>query len=206
LFNCFFICSTYIFSLSTTILRRRISGALNASKETQKAAELVSQNTIYNHPSINKLATFIVTLVSDPDSILAVVNKTDAIEEMIGRYVVGLEHPIGAGSPSNGVTVLITGTTGNLGSQILEILLKDNTISKIYALNRTAGDVRKRHADRFKDKGFSVDLLLSPKLVLLEGDITQKNAGLEKDVYQEVWILLVIWSIFNPKFLGGTAA
>ncbi|KAF4610095.1 hypothetical protein D9613_010628 [Agrocybe pediades] len=174
-------------SLSTTILRRRISGALQANKETQKAAELVSQNTIYNYPSIEKLANFIITLIADPASVLASVSRTDAIEEMIARYSIGLEHPISAGTqPANGTVALVTGTTGNLGSQVLEILIKDNSVTKVYALNRASGDAKKRHADRFKDKGFNVDLLSSPKLVLLEGDITQKNAGLEKDVYQEL--------------------
>ncbi|KDR79161.1 hypothetical protein GALMADRAFT_277673 [Galerina marginata CBS 339.88] len=173
-------------SLSATILRRRMVGALQANKETQKAAELVNQNTIYNYPSIEKLSVFLVALVVDPDSVLATASKTDAIEEMITRYTVGLEHPIPTGTTGNGTVALLTGTTGNLGSQILETLLRDPSVRKIYALNRASGDALARHADRFKDKGFEVSLLSTDKLVFIEGDMTQKNVGLQKEVYDEL--------------------
>jgi len=178
-------------SLSATILRRRIVGALQADKETHKTSELISQNTIYNNPSIDILSTFLVALITDPDSIKAASSKTDAIEEMIARYNIGLEHPVHLGGhAANGRQVLITGTTGNLGSQILETLLRDSSVRKIYALNRASGDPRKKHTDRFADKGFGSALLSSEKLVFLEGDATQKGLGLPKEIYDEVLFIV----------------
>jgi long-chain acyl-CoA synthetase len=74
--------------------------------------------------------------------------------------------------------VFLTGTTGLIGSYLLRILLQNNC--KVYALARSrdsknAGE-RVVEALRFWDEG-----VLSSKhgnLVILEGDITQKNLGL----------------------------
>ncbi|KDR77645.1 hypothetical protein GALMADRAFT_1326492 [Galerina marginata CBS 339.88] len=173
-------------SLSATILRRRMVGALRINKETQKVAELVTENTIYSYPSIKKLSTFLGALVFDPRSVFTTTSRTELIEEIITRYTVGLEHPIPATTIASEAVVLLTGTTGNLGSQILETILRDPSIQKIYALNRASGEARARHEDRFKDKGFEVNLLSSEKLIFLEGDLTKKDLGLQKEVYGEL--------------------
>ncbi|PPQ80241.1 hypothetical protein CVT25_003501 [Psilocybe cyanescens] len=173
-------------SLSSTILRRRIVGALQATKETQRAAELIAQSTIYNYPSIEKLTTFLLALIKDPESVLAATSKIDAIEEMIAKYNVGFQKPTSSGAATDAASVLVTGTTGNLGSELLAALLRDSSVKRIYALNRPSKDVRARHVERFEDRAFDSGLLSSDKLVFVEGDITQKNVGLEKDLYQEL--------------------
>ncbi|KAF8955032.1 acetyl-CoA synthetase-like protein [Flammula alnicola] len=173
-------------SLGATILRRRIVGALQSDEDTAKAAEFVSQNTIYQHPTIESLSEFLVATVIDPDSVKASANRSDVVEEMIAKYNTGLSAPISAGVAANGTQVLITGSTGNLGSQITETLLRDPSVTKIYALNRVSGNPLSKHTERFTDKGFDTGLLSSEKLVFLEGDITQKNLGLSKEVYQEL--------------------
>lgn len=173
-------------SLGATILRRRIVGALQSNKETSKAAEFVTQNTTYNYPNIENLAAFLIATVIDPESVKTVTNRAEAIEEMIAKYNIGLSAPISAGIAKNGTQVLITGTTGNLGSQILEILLRDPSVSRIYALNRVSGNPLAKHVDRFTDKGFDTTMLKHQKLVFLESDIAQKGLGLPQETYKEV--------------------
>lgn len=173
-------------SLGATILRRRIVGALQADKDTYPAAEHVNQNTIYNHPSIEGLSEFLVAIVVDPTSAKAAPSGKDAVNAMIAKYTAGLEAPVSAGTPANGTTVLITGTTGNLASQILETLLRDPTVSKVYALNRPSGKPKAKHVERFTDKGFEVQLLETDRLVYLESDVAQPQLGLSDEVYQEV--------------------
>ncbi|KAH9476002.1 putative NRPS-like protein biosynthetic cluster [Psilocybe cubensis] len=173
-------------SLSSTILRRRIVGALQSNKETLKASEMIAQSLVYNYPSIEKLSTFLLGLIRDPDSNLVTTSRVDAIEEMISKYNVGFQKPLLSGTPENSATVLLTGTTGNLGSEILAGLLKNEAVKKIYALNRPSKDARARHVARFEDRGFDVGLLSDDKLVLLDGDITKKHIGLEQGRYQEL--------------------
>jgi hypothetical protein len=207
----FFIASLLIFfsfffffnlSLSATILRRRIIGAMH-TKETQKAAKLIDQVTIYNNPTIDKLAAFISGAVTDPEHFALTTNKTEIIEAMIEKYSAGLSAPISvngrSGPPSHDAVVLLTGSTGNLGAQLLESLLRDPRVKRVYVLNRPSSgskSVQDRQAERFVDKAFDTSLLASERLVFLEGDALQKNLGLSDNVYDEVGFASGLsWSI-----------
>ncbi|KAF8190188.1 acetyl-CoA synthetase-like protein [Pholiota molesta] len=110
--------------------------AICSSKEWT-GREFVTQNTIYNYPTIESLAGFLVATVIDPDSVKAVANRSEIVEEMIDKYNIGLSTPIAAGVAKNGTQALITGTTGNLGSQIMETLLRDDSVTRIFAVNHS---------------------------------------------------------------------
>ncbi|KAH9475986.1 putative NRPS-like protein biosynthetic cluster [Psilocybe cubensis] len=178
-------------SLGATILRRRIVSAMK-NDETLKASQLVSQSTIYNNPSVEKLAKFLVGIIADPDGFVLSSNRVDAIDAMINKFSTGLSAPVqqlGAGNVDE-VVVLLTGSTGNLGAQILEALLRNSRATRVYALNRASGmntkTLKERHVERFVDKGLDITLLESPRLVLLEGDASQKGLGLASEVYDQL--------------------
>lgn len=165
--------------------------------ETLKASQLVSQSTIYNNSSVEKLAKFLVGIIADPDSFVLNSNRADGIDLMISKFTTGLSEPIqsdAAGAikkPVDAAVVLLTGSTGNLGAQILEALLRDSRVSQVYTLNRASSgskSLKERHVERFVEKGLDVALLESPRLVLLEGDASQKKLGLVSDVYDQVSI------------------
>ena len=91
-----------------------------------------------------------------------------------------------------GMVVLLTGSTGNIGSHILEALLRDSRILRIYAFNRPSPrqpevSLLDRHRERFEDKGFDKALLASEKLVFLEGDASQDDLGVSPLVLNEVY-------------------
>ncbi|KAG6899435.1 hypothetical protein C0993_010310 [Termitomyces sp. T159_Od127] len=193
------ICSKYPHSaeksLSATILRRRIAGALHGSKEnsTVKAAENITQNTVYTYPSIEELTTFLVKLVADPEGYKGGKNAQAQIEMMIEKYSAGLESsPVstsGAFTVPKNKVVLLTGSTGNLGSQILAELLLDPSVEYVYALNRAAtgsASILERHTERFVDKALDVELLRSDRLVFVEGDTTMLRLGLSDEVYNKI--------------------
>ena len=90
------------------------------------------------------------------------------------------------------MVVLLTGSTGNIGSHILEALLRDSRILRIYAFNRPSPrqpevSLLDRHRERFEDKGFDKALLASEKLVFLEGDASQDDLGVSPLVLNEVY-------------------
>ncbi|KAF9477786.1 acetyl-CoA synthetase-like protein [Pholiota conissans] len=179
-------------SLSATILRRHIVGAMQ-TKETQKAAQHVTQVTIYNNPSIDKLAAFISSAVADPEHFVLTTSKVDTIEAMISKYSFGLSVPTApsndAGPLQDGTVVLLTGSTGNLGAQILESLLRNPKVKMVYALNRRSSgpkSVRERQTERFLDKALDTSLLATERLVFLDGETSQKNLELPNSVYDEV--------------------
>ncbi|RDB20216.1 Non-canonical non-ribosomal peptide synthetase FUB8 [Hypsizygus marmoreus] len=179
-------------SLSATFLRHRIVGALRSSSDlvTQKAAQNLEQNSVYSFPVIKDLAAYIAELTSNADGLSNKVEGKVRIEEMIEKYAAGLPGPADVSSHTPvgkcPPVVLLTGSSGNLGSQILATLLEDDRIEKVYAFNRRstgAPTILARHVERFKDRGLDVSLLESKKLVFLSGDTTQPDLGLDRGQY-----------------------
>lgn len=85
--------------------------------------------------------------------------------------------------------VLLTGSTGALGSHILGELLKSDGIKKIYALNRkSVDDLHTRQAAAFIERGMDGQLkaLLSERLTIIEGDTSVDGMGVDKQMYDEV--------------------
>jgi thioester reductase-like protein len=111
---------------------------------------------------------------------------------MIEKYSAGLDRifPLTrARAGTSGHVVLLTGSTGNLGSQILASLLNDPRVEKVYALNRASSESRSmfvRHQERFEDKALDATLLTSERLVFVEGDTAHLRFGLSEAIYDEV--------------------
>lgn len=84
--------------------------------------------------------------------------------------------------------VLVTGTSGWLGSLILAESLQDQNVKRVYALNRKvgAGSTRERQARAFEEKGANARLVSSNKLVLLDAYLTFEGLGLHETVFDEV--------------------
>lgn len=108
---------------------------------------------------------------------------------MIEKYSAGFVEPVASATfiPTE-VVVLLTGSTGNLGAEILAALLRTDFVERVYALNRPSGtrSISERHEARFEDREFDTSLLSSPKLVLIEGEMGHPRLGLPDDLYDEV--------------------
>jgi len=103
------------------------------------AAQMLTQTTVYSHPTITKLTDFVVALVADPKNFLIASNRVNAIESMVDKYKAGLPKSILEGRnarPTDGLVVLLTGSTGNLGAQLLASLLLDQKVKLVYTLDR----------------------------------------------------------------------
>ncbi|KAF8550861.1 hypothetical protein OG21DRAFT_1524837 [Imleria badia] len=75
--------------------------------------------------------------------------------------------------------VLLTGTTGGLGSFFLAQLLENPVVERVYA------SIAERQKSGFVDKALPVDILNSAKLAYMEVDASQDNCGLTSAVYDE---------------------
>ncbi|KAJ6457255.1 putative aminoadipate reductase [Mycena sanguinolenta] len=194
-------------SLDATFLRHRIVSALTNLGDNQ-AAQNISLNFIYAHPTIEELVNAMITLVNGDMNGLAQNTQADAVERMIEKYSVGFEAPlnwsekIGVAS-SDGAVVLLTGSTGGLGSHILEILLALPSIDRVYTCNRKGKlSVPERQKEAFVDRALDVALLSSNKLVYLECDTTKENLELPLDVWTMVrdTVTIIIHNAWNLDF------
>ncbi|EPQ57812.1 acetyl-CoA synthetase-like protein [Gloeophyllum trabeum ATCC 11539] len=180
--------------LSATFLRNRIIGALRLSVDVpaKQALSALTQNLVYTNPTIRQLASAVAALVS-PATLNGLHDKAPAkaISALIEKYSADFPNPSTSNSnltSTGGALVLVTGTTGSLGSYILATLLEDSRIAKVYAFNRKshAGSSVERQKAAFEDRGLPVDLLSSSKVAFLEGDATVQNFGLSAETYEKL--------------------
>ncbi|KAH9946535.1 hypothetical protein B0H21DRAFT_822721 [Amylocystis lapponica] len=176
-------------SLSATFLRNRIIGALRSSADVdaKAAAPHVQPDFIFTHPTLAALAGAISSLVRDGGS-AAVAGKTPVadMEALIAQYTALLPAAFTVPVPKrDGAVVLITGTTGSLGSNVLAVLLADPRVMRVYALNRGVELVDRQRAV-FAHAQLPVELLDSSKLRLLSGEILREDLGLQSTVLDEI--------------------
>ncbi|KAF8579177.1 acetyl-CoA synthetase-like protein [Ramaria rubella] len=193
-------------SLQATWIRNTIRHAVRTSHAASRWEIL--QSLVYDHPSIYALAHYITGLISS-----AAVHSPRGPEETTKamRYLAVefsqkfLPCPLPSRNPrfeETRDTVLVTGTTGALGSHLLAQLILLPEISRIYALNRRGRDgisLQARQRSSLEDRGLDVSLLASPKLVLVQTDVSQPALGLPDLLYNEVtW--RVDFKILLPSF------
>ncbi|EKM51562.1 uncharacterized protein PHACADRAFT_127221 [Phanerochaete carnosa HHB-10118-sp] len=175
-------------SLSATFFRNRIISTLRAFGEPHltQAAQSISPNLIFEYPTIRGLASFLSRLVdtaSDERSQAASPGVAVAeIEALVRRYTSDLPRAKANASvgPQGAPVVLLTGSTGNIGSHILVSLLADDRIACVYTLNRSSTSPPiERLKTAFSERALPVDILDSPKLSAFVGDITQSKFNLD---------------------------
>ncbi|KAJ7443002.1 putative aminoadipate reductase [Mycena latifolia] len=193
-------------SLNATFLRHRIVGALkNSGDEAAKAAQKIPQNFVYSYPSIQELASAVINLLVSGSSNTDAGHKA-AIEGMIGKYSQGFDQAIAQPemvSSSGGAVVLLTGSTGGLGSHLLEMLLSLPAVERVYAFNRMGkAPSSNRQTEAFIDRALDTNLLSSEKLVYLEGDTSKPDLGVPADVYTKLrdTITVVIHNAWTLDF------
>ena len=81
------------------------------------------------------------------------------------------------------MTVVLTGSTGSLGSYLLEVLYHDRSVSHIICLNRSHNAAEK-HSQTGPKRGLSP---LNPDRVeFLKADLREPQLGLEDSVYEHL--------------------
>ncbi|TFK37074.1 hypothetical protein BDQ12DRAFT_221196 [Crucibulum laeve] len=178
-------------SLKATWIRNTILHTLRHSAKV--STRKIPQNFVYFNPTIRRLGTYVAHVVLYGQGSMAVLmssQKTSEMERLARLY--STDFPIHCPSSPNpiseGDVVLLTGSTGFLGSYTLESLVKDPTVLRIYAFNRRDvhgdRDSFTRHETTFLEHRIDLDILRSKKIVLLEGDLTSDHLGLGERAYK----------------------
>jgi FlaA1/EpsC-like NDP-sugar epimerase len=143
------------------------------------ALSRIHETVVYAHLTINSLTALV----------LGEESEMIGIEDMIQRYASnGLSEPRLPVKPlPEERVVLLTGSTGNLGAELLLRLIQNTNIKTIYAFNRPSSrNVHERHAEKFKDRGVDPTMLMSKKVIYLVGDVSQHEFGLNTEDYENV--------------------
>ena len=149
----------------------------------KEAAVRVTQDFVYSHPTIRLLAAAIRYLLKSP--LIPEEPQVSLIQILIDKYTPQLPAlPSTTLAPENPVVVL-TGSTGHLGCQILASLLGHSNVTRVYTFNRGDG-IPKRQKVAFKAVGLPVSLLEDKRLVQLRCDLGADGLGLSGEMLQEV--------------------
>ncbi|CAA7270507.1 unnamed protein product [Cyclocybe aegerita] len=141
-------------------------------------------------------------------------NKADLMTEMLAKYSAGLEASTSVSSSTSSApseeVVLITGTTGTLGANVLEKLLENPSVKLVYALNRVSQNstsLSDRQEAVFVRQGLDASPLESGKLVLLEGDLAEDHFGLSAEREDELLssVTHVIHNAWRVDFISSLA-
>jgi hypothetical protein len=161
---------------------------LNALRNTTKLnTRGISMNFVYQHPTISALGKFIHDLTS-----AGVSQQLDTtVKEMMAlvhKYTKNFPiHKPSGGAVAQGEVVLITGTTGAIGSSTLAELHKSSSIARIIVLARKAiAPVLFRQKKALEERGLDPRVANSSKITLLEGDPALPGLGLGDEVLLEL--------------------
>lgn len=107
--------------------------------------------------------------------------------EMVAKYTKSFTTHVGNIAVPKEDVVVITGTTGAIGSNVLAELAKSSNVSKIYALTRKtaiASIVRQKEA--LESRGLNPALVDGVKVVVVDADLGRPGLGLAAEVLEQV--------------------
>ncbi|KAI1279702.1 hypothetical protein F5Y07DRAFT_396750 [Xylaria sp. FL0933] len=87
-------------------------------------------------------------------------------------------------APNHKQTIMLTGSTGGLGSYLLDQLVRNPAIKKIVCLNRAQDGGAKKQEKQRNDRGFAWDSEHTRKIEYLHADLSKDKLGLSHDTYK----------------------
>ena len=145
-------------------------------------------STVYTNPTVTKLTSAVESFERQGQATRQSAEKAhiDDMKSMLARYsnVSNLNQE--SHQPRNEPleTVVLTGSTGALGSYLLEAFSKSEMVSKIYCLNRSA-DSEQRQARSSASRGLTSQWD-SQQVTFLTSDFSKDNLGLSQAMFSEI--------------------
>ncbi|KAK5633742.1 hypothetical protein RRF57_009457 [Xylaria bambusicola] len=151
-------------------------------------AEAIATRVIYGNPTPEKLAKYILSRVRQGNVATAVEEEEHEIEDMKAlwqKYTKDLpKAKLGRPNPSDdGQVVVLTGSTGMLGSYMLDQMIRSPRVKRIICLNRAQDGGKERQAFAMKSRGLATD---TSKCTFLHANMSRLDFGLPRDVFNEL--------------------
>ncbi|KAI1212601.1 putative NRPS-like enzyme [Annulohypoxylon truncatum] len=142
----------------------------------------IALSTVYQNPTIAQLTSALLEQNEGPD-------ERDMMEPLLATYR-GLIHQIPAPkslapNTDKDANVILTGSTGALGTYILAALLNRPGIGHIFCLNRGQNGGRSVQTNRFAGAGLATENL-SERVTFIQADLAHPSLGLDKSTYESL--------------------
>ncbi|KAH7304017.1 hypothetical protein B0I35DRAFT_153685 [Stachybotrys elegans] len=198
-------------SLLAFILLARLKAALREYGARQDQLDSVTPKLIYSSTTVRKIAEHLAVLLdgsSGKDSLGA-----KDFEELLAKYtptIINLAKsaPAVAHQEARGQqTVVLTGSTGSLGTYILAALLANPAVHRVVCLNRdTPPTAQARQETSLQDRGLPP--LVISRVTFIQARLDQPNLGLSTADYATLveTTTCVIHNAFPVNWLMGVAS
>lgn len=186
--KCACLCVLIISSLQATWIRNTILRAIRESSSS--VSSQLPMDAVFKAPTISALTYIVLRVVHGSPESPPYTTSTQNLEEMVEHYISGLGTRPQQLRPRT-ITrdvVLVTGTTGGFGCDILEHLLRDDKVDTVYAFNRVGAKPMERQLAQFRKRGHDEALLASPSFKMVEVDLHAPNFNIESSLLAEVGI------------------
>ncbi|KAL7278804.1 hypothetical protein ACG7TL_007815 [Trametes sanguinea] len=186
-------------SLQATWIRNTILNAVR--KTTMVSTHDVPLNFVYANPTIVALSAYLSGIVSGKgiDQRAQYAKRLEEMKELVAKYTKDWSAPQWKANSDghanlkptpSGETIVLTGSTGRVGSHILSQLLQKPEVVRVHALNREptgeAANLTERQRKAFQTWGLDSDLLSSEKLSFHPTDLDKPKFGLSEETYAEI--------------------
>lgn len=170
-------------SLQTLELLKVMQRGLKASLGKGGAETGLNVAALYANPTVGQISRYLYGAVNGladaTDS--GDVSRSSLMASIVEKYTADLPKSTTRGEA---LCVALTGSTGSLGTHLLEMMLSDKSITKIYCLNRSA-DALQRHQRNFNTRGKKYNLE-SGSVKFLTVKFGESRLGLADDKYREL--------------------
>jgi len=166
--------------------------------------ESINMQTIYANTTLKRLTEMLMGILKGEITLAAKVPRSEKIANLISKYTSDL--PIRSTNPSpqspKASTVILTGSTGSLGTYLLQSLFNHDNVTKVYCFNRTL-DAPARQMESFQSKGLPISVISDPSRVeFLHVSFGESQFGLPSNKYQSLLdtVDLVIHNAWKVNF------
>lgn len=147
----------------------------------------IALSTVYQNPTVSQLAAIVLGQTQQQQD-------KEIMESLLTTYKERIQHisvPKGAAAVTHNahklINVMVTGTTGTVGTHLLRALLDNNFVEHIFCLNRREDGGRSAQVASFAAARFDVTRLGDNNHVsFLNADLQRPSLGLEGPVYDDL--------------------
>ena len=185
-------------SLQATRLYNMLTSALQKTS-VEGAGSVVNKGFVYSHPTISSQSKALASLADDKDRMTNGTghSRTEVMKRAVEKHydaiaAMNVEVARNGSQQSrdlDGKIVVVTGSTGNLGSSLVYNMAQDPQVSLIYCLNRPSNaptDQHERQRRAFDKAGLRLPTYFWSKLKLIEAKPQQPDFGLDPEIYTQL--------------------
>ncbi|KAI1504530.1 hypothetical protein F5X99DRAFT_371308 [Biscogniauxia marginata] len=175
-------------SLASVILSARLKAALRNYGVESKRLDLINNKLLYSATTIRRMAEALAALVAENgrfDEIVSSTSHEQQVEELVAKFESELPRSnknkhVPAGCTKQ--TIILTGSTGSLGSYILSSLLARKDVKKVYCLNRSE-NAREKQENLLKSRSLPDLSTQDGRVVFIQARLSEPKLGLSEDQY-----------------------